>query len=302
MVAAPAVKHLVVTPAPSLSVGTVTSCVSAYGLDPDAAHVVTNAALAPDGTLGAPIAPGSVDKLVSLAADPTWHASTKVLAALQASLKPGGTLVTATLAPPPPSSNAATRDLLVAGFAEAKASACAVGVSGAVSAVKPTWTQGASFSLKSRKLKENTAPANGGNIAIAIANGNGNGSGNGNVAGGAWKMMGDGGGDDLMDDDDLLDDAEVRDGADAAAAARAEGGGDCSQNKTACKNCSCGRAEVEAGGVELTDEQKKAFKSACGNCYLGDAFRCAGCPMLGQPAGAPPGETKVTLNLSDDLP
>jgi hypothetical protein len=46
----------------------------------------------------------------------------------------------------------------------------AVGVSGAVSAVKPTWTPGASFSLKSRKLKENSAPANG-----AAANGGSNG-------------------------------------------------------------------------------------------------------------------------------
>lgn len=82
-------------------------------------------------------------------------------------------------------------------------------------------------------------------------------------------------------------------------------GGDCSTSKSACKNCSCGRAEVEAAaeGAELSDDQKKSFKSACGNCYLGDAFRCAGCPMLGQPAAAaPPGETKVTLSLADDLP
>ena len=107
--------------------------------------------------------------------------------------------------------------------------------------------------------------------------------------------------DDLLDEDELLDESELRAGADEAAAAKASGG--CATSKSACKNCSCGRAEAEAaagdGGV-LSEEQKKEFKSACGNCYLGDAFRCAGCPMLGQPAGAPAGSTKVTVDLGRD--
>ena len=109
--------------------------------------------------------------------------------------------------------------------------------------------------------------------------------------------------DDILDEDDLLDEFDLRSGADAAAKARDAGEG-CGPK--ACKNCSCGRAEAEAeeetGKREaMTEEKKEEFKSSCGNCYLGDAYRCAGCPMLGKPAQAPPGSTTVKLDLMDDI-
>ncbi|XP_038142855.1 anamorsin isoform X1 [Cyprinodon tularosa] len=97
---------------------------------------------------------------------------------------------------------------------------------------------------------------------------------------------------DLLDSDALLDEDDLKKPDPASLKATSCGEG-ASKKKKACKNCTCGLAE------ELDQENKEKQKSnlpksACGSCYLGDAFRCASCPYLGMPAFKP-GE-KIVLD------
>ncbi|KAG5486162.1 hypothetical protein LSCM1_07279 [Leishmania martiniquensis] len=85
---------------------------------------------------------------------------------------------------------------------------------------------------------------------------------------------------------------------------RATKGEDCTTRRRACKNCVCGRAELErkldAEG-KLPPEGIEMPPGGCGNCSKGDAFRCANCPFLGQPAFDDRGDGKVKLSLTDDV-
>ena len=72
------------------------------------------------------------------------------------------------------------------------------------------------------------------------------------------------------DDDDMVDeDALLGDLPDAPASTSGTAGG-CATKKRACKDCSCGRAELEAKGdaesMAAAATLAAAPKSACGNC------------------------------------
>eukprot|EP00656_Telonema_subtile_P000946 TRINITY_DN10451_c0_g1_i1.p1 TRINITY_DN10451_c0_g1~~TRINITY_DN10451_c0_g1_i1.p1 ORF type:complete len:237 (-),score=65.27 TRINITY_DN10451_c0_g1_i1:156-866(-) len=98
-----------------------------------------------------------------------------------------------------------------------------------------------------------------------------------------------------IDEDSLLTAEEI------AAKPELPACGPKSKGRKACKNCSCGFADqldAEKKG-ELKAGDQPLFKSACGSCYKGDAFRCADCPYRGM-AAFQPGE-KVELNMEDDL-
>lgn len=144
---------------------------------------------------------------------------------------------------------------------------------------KPTWVIGAAAPLKIQ-LKENVEASKENMVA--------------------WKVNAvDLAEDDLIDENDLLKDNIV-------IATPAACGDESVGVKRACKNCSCGLAEEEAaaaiaGTAELTTDQKVVKSSACGNCYKGDAFRCASCPFLGKPAFQPGLEKVMLASVGDDF-
>ena len=83
--------------------------------------------------------------------------------------------------------------------------------------------------------------------------------------------------DNLVDEDDLLNSYNILMSGLAIPTLDKK---DCKTSRNACKNCSCGRAE-ESLDSESLDSESKA--SMCGNCYLGDGFRCDSCPSKGLP-------------------
>ncbi len=111
-----------------------------------------------------------------------------------------------------------------------------------------------------------------------------------------------------VDERTIVAEADLRAAGQASSSAAAMDCGTGSAGKRkACKDCSCGLASQlaaqEAGlGPVVKLDAADVPASACGSCALGDAFRCAGCPSKGLPAGQTykPGQV-VKVNLEDDV-
>ncbi|KAL8801235.1 MAG: hypothetical protein Q9223_003039 [Gallowayella weberi] len=114
--------------------------------------------------------------------------------------------------------------------------------------------------------------------------------------------------DELIDEDDLLSDEDMKTTVIQPPECRPKTG----KRRRACKDCSCGlaqRLEAEDAAKRTKADQQLARLQAeelsevdftvqgkvgsCGNCALGDAFRCDGCPYIGQPAFKPGEEVRI---------
>ncbi|KZM20070.1 electron carrier [Ascochyta rabiei] len=120
--------------------------------------------------------------------------------------------------------------------------------------------------------------------------------------------------DDLIDENDLITEEDMARPVIQPIECRPKAG----KRRRACKDCTCGMKEkIEAedaakradadkalntmkfGADDLLDEVDFTVQGkvgSCGNCALGDAFRCDGCPYIGLPAFKPGEEVRLLNN------
>ncbi|XXH03469.1 hypothetical protein Hte_009874 [Hypoxylon texense] len=119
--------------------------------------------------------------------------------------------------------------------------------------------------------------------------------------------------DELIDEDTLLTEEDLN----KPVAMPAECVPKVGKRRRACKDCTCGLAQKleaeDAAKRKEADSKLEALKlntndlnevdftvqgkvGSCGNCSLGDAFRCDGCPYIGLPAFKPGEEVRLLNN------
>ncbi|KAH6674086.1 Fe-S cluster assembly protein dre2 [Halenospora varia] len=119
--------------------------------------------------------------------------------------------------------------------------------------------------------------------------------------------------DELIDEDTLLTEEDLRRPVTIPPECAPRVG----KRRRACKDCTCGLAEkiaaedaakrsdadaklktlkLEADDLAEVDFTVQGKVGSCGNCSLGDAFRCDGCPYIGMPAFKPGEEVRLLNN------
>ncbi|PSN64057.1 DUF689-domain-containing protein [Corynespora cassiicola Philippines] len=119
--------------------------------------------------------------------------------------------------------------------------------------------------------------------------------------------------DDIIDENEFITDQDLGDAIVQPPECRPKAG----KRRRACKDCTCGMKEkIEAEDAAKRTAADKALNTmkldtddlaevdftvqgkvgSCGNCALGDAFRCDGCPYIGLPAFKPGEEVRLLNN------
>jgi anamorsin len=116
----------------------------------------------------------------------------------------------------------------------------------------------------------------------------------------------------LIDEDTLLDEEDLKRNVKVPTECKPK-----AKRRRACKDCTCGLAQkleaedkakranadqalakLQAEDLAEVDFTVQGKVGSCGNCSLGDAFRCDGCPYIGLPAFKPGEEVRL---LNDDI-
>uniref|UniRef100_A0A6T7W491 Anamorsin homolog n=1 Tax=Pyramimonas obovata TaxID=1411642 RepID=A0A6T7W491_9CHLO len=249
---------LIITPAVELSLSTIQTAIQEFQLDAQNTAVITQGTYDPtERGVFSQCKAGAYQKVVSVVnSKEAFFHSEHILKAMISMLSPGGTLYLQSMEADC-TFDQLSRNLVLTGYVDPVQ--VTTRSSSVVKANKPSWEAGAKFSLKRTPQSQPAAAP---------------------VKLNPWATA--------MDDDDVVDENALLAGEMLAPVKVPD---DCEVGeggaRKACKNCTCGRAEGEMKEkVELTQEMldNPQSQGGCGNCSLGDAFRCSTCPYAGLPA------------------